>query len=292
MSSDPQESAQIAITPEMERRYRQNAAGALVRLTPSVLRAQVWNAAQWLLIALSGLIGLYYFDWSALSLLLVFVAGHTAGVTAEALKWLLFRREYHAAVDAQNDDRLVWAMVMAYRKGERRIFASALTQTDPGHSVMVDAYALGAALALLGLQLRHLGVDWQTQFADRWWLLNLGAALLVPFMGLTDLFLARRGGEPVASQQFQPGGRGLGLLLVVAAFLWLSDSVESVRTLMLVIFALTVLVALIAGFGLKVMADQRVWLAANLPTSGQSKPTGPPAPQKPAAAGRSKRKSR
>lgn len=285
MSSESQQSTQIAITPDLERRYRQQASGALSRLTPVVLRAQIWNMVQWLLIALSGLVGLWYFEWSALSLLLIFVAGHTAGVTAEAFKWLLFRREYRAAVDHQNEDRLVWAMVMAFRKNERRIFASALQSPDPGHSVMVDAYALGAALALLGLQLRHLGLDLSSLFADRWWLLNVSIALLVPFLGLFDLFLARRGGAPVASQQFQPGGRGLGLLLTVAAFLWLSDDAGSVHTLMLVIFGLTVLVALLAGFGLKIMADNRAWLAANLPEA-ISEPT------KRVGAGKAKSKSK
>lgn len=277
MSSETTTSSQIDITVEFERRYRQHAAAALSRLTPATLRAQAWNMVHWSLIALSGLFGLYQLGWSPLSLLLLFVAGHSGGVLAEALKWLLFRREYRVAIDAQNDDRLVWAMVMAKRKGEKRIFASALQQTDPGQSVMVDSYAMAAAIALLGLQLRHLGMEPAVLLEDRWWLLNALLAIFWPFIALLDLQMARSGGATVAHQQFQPGGRGIGMLLVVGIFLWLSDDAESVRTLMMVIFSVTILVAVLAGFGLKVMSGQRRWLAANLPDPGGTKPT--PAPK-------------
>ncbi|AVP97305.1 hypothetical protein C7S18_08915 [Ahniella affigens] len=278
MRSESTSSSQVTITTDFERRYRQHAAGALSRLTPAILRAQAWNMVHWSLIASSGLFGLYQLGWSPLSLLLLLVAGHSGGVLAEALKWLLFRTEYRAAVDTENEDRLVWAMVMAYRKGEKRIFASALQQTDPGQSVMVDSYAMAAAIALLGLQLRALGLEPAALFEDRWWLLNAILAMLWPFLGLFDLQMARQSGAPIAHQQFQPGGRGMGLLLVVAMFLWLSDAAESVRTLMMVIFVVTILVAVLAGFGLKVMADQRRWLAANLPGANM------PAPIKKAAA--------
>ncbi|MBK8285903.1 MAG: hypothetical protein IPK97_14095 [Ahniella sp.] len=255
----------VDITNEMRKQFREDAAGALARRSTAWLHGQFLAMAQWILIGSIGLMGLYVWFWSPIGLLILFLAGLFSGMAADAVKWLLIRKRLQRAYDDLNKDRLVWAIVTAMKAGRTQIPASAMHYVNPGMAIMVDLYAAVFAAGLFYLGLRHLGVDLieslRTETGIHWALL---AVVVLPWASVIESLVRRSGGQDDAAG-FQAGGRGGGLFVVVIAFLFLAERPSAIHSLMVFINAGTVLVALLAAFGLVLMSGERRWLKEHLP---------------------------
>ena len=255
----------VDITAEMRKQFREDAAGALARRSTSWLHGQFLAMAQWIVIGTIGLMGLYVWFWSPLGLLILFLAGLFSGMAADAVKWLLLRSRLQRVYDDLNKDRLVWAIVSATKAGRNQISASAMHYVNPGMAIMVDLYAAVFAAGLFYLGLRHLGVDLieslRTETGIRW---ALVAVVLLPWVSVIEALMRRSSAQDDAAG-FQAGGRGGGLFVVVVAFLFLAERPSAIHSLMVFINAGTVLVAVLAAFGLVLMSRERRWLKDHLP---------------------------
>lgn len=261
----------VEISADMRSRFRTLAPAALARRTPAVLRGQMYAMAQWFVVGVFGLLGLYVWRWAPIGLLILFLAGLYSGLFVDFIKYFLFRKRLERVHEQLSDDRMVWAIAEADMRGKDRIRADAMQTTHPGMAVTVDLYAGGFAALILYFGLKHLDVDLidaiRAEDGLRWALI---AVVVLPWVSLFEALVQTRGPDGYDSVQFQAGGRGGGLLVVVIVFMFLAESRSAIHKLMVFINSGTVIVSLIGALGLWLMWRERQWLAAQLsaPTSG------------------------
>lgn len=265
MASRSNEIRYVSIDATMRQRFAECAPAALARRTRGRLFAQATSMLQWLLIGAIGLVGIYRWQWSATSLLLVWLAGIGVGIVSDAFKWLFMRARLVRQMDRFSDDQFVWAMVMAMQQNEPRIREDALHRHRPGLGVVLDLIFGTIAAILFALWFRHEGLDVVALVSNDVALQRaLIAVAATPLIGLvTGLATLARSAE--AEIDYQAGGRGVGLFFVIFAFMFFSDAGgDAVRALVVFINGAAVAVAVLAGFGLWVMARERDWLARHL----------------------------
>ena len=122
----------VPIDADLRRRFDDCAPGALSRRTPARLQTQALSMLQWLVVGGIGLIGVFVWHWSAMTLLLVWLAGIAAGIAGDLAKWLIARQRLIRQMERFSDDQFVWAMVMALQKSESRIREETLHRHRPG----------------------------------------------------------------------------------------------------------------------------------------------------------------
>jgi hypothetical protein len=265
MSSRSNEIRYVPIDAAMRQRFSECAPAALARRTPARLRAQAASMLQWLVIGGVGLLGVYVWHWSAMSLLLVWLAGIAVGIAGDALKWLFARARLIRQMERFSDDQFVWAMVMAMQKNELRIREDALHRHRPGLGLTLDVVFGTIAAVLFAAWFRHEGIDAIVLVRDDVALQRaLIAVALTPLIGLVA-GLATLVKSADAEIDYQAGGRGVGLFFVMFAFMFFSDAGgDAVRALVVFINGAAIAVAVLAGLGLWIMARERDWLARHL----------------------------
>ena len=265
MASRSNEIRYVPIDAAMRQRFAECAPAALARRTRARLFAQAASMLQWLLIGGIGLVGIYVWQWSAMTLLLVWLAGIGVGIVSDACKWLFMRARLIRQMDRFSDDQFVWAMVMAMKKSELRIREDALHRHRPGLGLALDLIFGTIATVLFAAWFRHQGIDVIALVRDDVALQRaLIAVAATPLIGLAS-GLATLAQSAEAEIDYQAGGRGVGLFFVIFAFMFFSDAGgDAVRALVVFINAAAVVVAALAGLGLWIMARERDWLARHL----------------------------
>ncbi len=265
MASSSNEVRYVPIDQAMRQRFAECAPAALARRTRARLFAQAASMLQWLLIGGIGLVGIYVWQWSAMTLLVVWLAGIGVGIVSDACKWLFMRARLVRQMDRFSDDQFVWAMVMAMQKNETQIREAALHRHRPGLGVALDLIFGTIATALFTTWFRHQGIDVIALVRDDVALQRaLIAVAATPLIGLAS-GLATLAQSTDAEIDYQAGGRGVGLCFVIFAFMFFADSGgDSVRALVVFINGAAVVVAILAGLGLWIMARERDWLAQHL----------------------------
>lgn len=265
MASRSNEIRYVPIDAAMRQRFAECAPVALARRTRARLFAQAASMLQWLLIGGIGLVGIYVWQWSAMTLLLVWLAGIGVGIVSDACKWLFMRARLVRQMDRFSDDQFVWAMVMAMQKNEPRIREDALHRHRPGLGLALDLIFGTIATVLFAAWFRHQGIDVIALVRDDVALQRaLIAVAATPLIGLAS-GLANLAQSAEAEIDYQAGGRGVGLFFVIFAFMFFSDAGgDAVRALVVFINAAAVVVAVLAGLGLWIMARERDWLARHL----------------------------
>lgn len=293
-TSQDERSVRVAITADMLARFRTNAPAALARRSPAWLRGQILGMAQWLVIGVTGLLGLYAWHWSATGLLIVFLAGLMSGLLADLVKWVVFRRRIAAAFDQLNDDRLVWAIVWAAIQKKDTLPPDALKTTNAGMAVTVDLYAGLFAGAIFYLGLRHLGVDLLDEFRAQGGLsVAILAVVILPWIPFVEtVATVRHGGDGYDTLGFESGGRGGALFLIAIVFMFLAERPSAVHGLMVFVYGGTALVAAMAAIGFGLMTRERRWLAAHLPAVAAGQPVPGLVPTSADAPVQGKRKKR
>lgn len=265
MASRSNEIRYVPIDASMRQRFAECAPAALARRTRARLLGQAASMLQWLLIGAIGLVGIYVWQWSAMSLLLVWLAGVGVGIVSDAFKWLFMRARLVRQMDRFSDDQFVWAMVMAMQKHAQQIREDALHRHRPGLGVALDLIFGTIAAILFSLWFRHEGIDVVALVRDDVALQRaLIAVAATPLVGLAS-GLATLARSAEAEIDYQAGGRGVGLFFVIFAFMFFSDAGgDAVRALVVFINGAAVVVAVLAGLGLWIMARERDWLARHL----------------------------
>lgn len=254
----------IDIDATMRRRFADCAPGALARRSPARLRAQAMAMLQWLVIGGIGLFGLYVWHWPAASLLIVWLAGVAVGIFSNLVKWVFARQRLIRQLESFSDDQFVWHMVTAMQKNENRIREEATQVYRPGIGLAFDLGFGLIATVLFALWFRHQELDVITLVRSD---TALQRALLVvaatPLIALMST-LVTLGRARDAEIDYQAGGRGLGLFFIIIAFMFFSEMPDAMGKLMVFVNGATVVIGLLAAFGLWLMAQERDWLARHL----------------------------
>ena len=249
----------IRITAQMRQGFKRNAPAALARRNNAYLSSVAVNVAQWLLIGGLGLLGLYQWQWTAIEMLLVFVAGIVASIVADGLKWLFARRQMLAEYQKMENDRLVWAMLDADAKQASEIPADRLEPRFPGRALLLD-FVLGTlGLWLLSAQLPASGLDagtWSGLTSEVQ--LALLVVLSAPVLSmLTAAFAHKRAEGGYDDLEFRAGGRGIGLILLAAALAFFGEGEEAARGVMLFVNWTTVIAGVMSIAGVAIMLGER-----------------------------------
>lgn len=228
---------------------------------------------QWLVVGGIGLIGVFVWHWSAMTLLLVWLAGIAAGIAGDLAKWLIARQRLIRQMERFSDDQFVWAMVMAMQKNAQQIREEALHRHRPGFGLALDLIFGTVATILFIAWFRHEGIDVMGLVRNDIALQRaLMAVAATPLIGLVT-GLATMAKSRDAEIDYQAGGRGVGLLFVMFAFMFFTEGRgDAVRSLVIFVNGATVAVAVLAGFGLWIMARERDWLARHLGVAGSGVP--------------------
>ncbi|MBL0041856.1 MAG: hypothetical protein IPP28_12615 [Xanthomonadales bacterium] len=254
----------IEIDAAMRKRFDVCAPAALARRSPSRLRAQAMSMLQWLVIGGIGLFGLYVWHWPAASLLVVWLAGVAVGIFSDLVKWVFARQRLIRQLESFSDDQFVWHMVTAMQKNENRIREEATQVYRPGTGLAFDLGFGLIATFLFALWFRHQELDVialvRSDIALQRALLVVAATPLVAMIAT----LATLGRARDAEIDYQAGGRGLGLFFVIIAFMFFSEMPDAMGKLMVFVNGATLVIGLLAAFGLWLMAQERDWLARHL----------------------------
>jgi hypothetical protein len=264
MSTASEIPTRTPITAAMRSAFKANAPAALRRRSNSYMFSTATNVGQWLVIASVALIGVYQWGWTPTDMLVVFVAGIAMAIVADAVKWLLARRSLLADYQKMLDDRLVWHMVTAMQWGRDDIEAK--DGQRPGVAIMIDLILGAIGIWILLQQLRAAGVEPAEFFAGGSGLRGaLIAVCIAPLLSLLSSSMAGSGEESAHDDlEFRAGGRGIGLLMLAAAFWFLGNNPDAARSLMIFINATTVVVGALGVIGVWLMYREREWLRRHL----------------------------
>jgi hypothetical protein len=255
----------VEITADLRQRFERCAPAALRRRSPAYLGSVVSGSAQLPVLGAIGLAGLYFRDWSPLTLFAMLVAGLAANILVCTLRWLLARHALREQVERHNDDRFVWAMVEALRGGENHVQAGELLRYRAGAGILLD-WLLGAlALGLLAVGLWKLGMRSPAQLLSggglEWAVL---AAITIPLLqGLFALW-SWRNAEDAVLEGFGAGIHGATMLVFAAILAFGIDSMDALRKLMVGLNWAIIVTGGIALIGCRLMRQQADWLRKHL----------------------------
>jgi len=264
MAHKQREIRYIDITADMRARFAACAPGALGRRSNGRLLGQTLSMLQWLLIGGIGLLGVFVWQWSSVTLLLVWLAGIGVGIVADLAKWLFARRRLIRQLETFSDDQFTWHMVTAMQHNEQRLREEATYVHRPGVGIALDLGFGALATLLFALWFSHEGIDVLTTIhTDVALQRALLAVVAAPVIGLLSTLITL-GTSRESEIDYQPGGRGLGLLFVTFALMFFGDMKDGVDKLVVFINGATIAVGLLSLFGLWLMWRERDWLAKHL----------------------------
>lgn len=265
MSEPDSGSQRVRIDAKMRQAFKRNAPAALRRRSDRYLWSMAMSMAQYPLIGAAGLLGIHYWGWTPLHLLVLLIAGTALAVIADILRWLLARSSMLAEYQAMQADRLVWLLVSAQRSGQDDVPAEQVQTRSPGIGLAIDLVVGALAIYALELQIRSMGLDVAAAVRAGG---SLQLALLVlcaaPLAALLAALGTGRGSDEGGHDEleFRAGGRGLSLLFLAGALWFFGD--DGARGLMLFMYSGTLIVGVMAVLGVWLMYREREWLRAHL----------------------------
>ncbi len=260
----------IKITSEHERRFLKEAPIALARRTHSYMTTQVLQTLQWLVIGVTGLFGLFFWHWSPLALLLIFLLGNFVGIVLDLLRAVLDRRRVIKELDRIYQDQFVWNMVMAKQFGRDTINKDVTGTHSLSVLIFIDVLfgSIAAVACYFGVKKMNLDLTAEL-FASPGLQIALIGIVVIPTFNLLQSFFKTAHNKSNESVTIASGGRGFGLFFLMFALGAFSDSPDMIRNGMIVINALTVFLGLIALLGVVIMIREKHWLIKFLATQNK-----------------------
>ncbi len=272
MSGSGSGSQRVRIDASMRQAFERNAAAALRRRSNRYLSGMAMSMAQYPVIGAGGLLGIHFWGWTPLHLLVLLIAGTALAIIADVARWLVARRSLLAEYQTMQADRLVWLLVAARRSGQEEVSGEHLRLKSPGIGLAADLVIGAVAIYALDQQIRSLGLDVaETVRAGGSLQLALIVLCLAPLAALVATLGTGRGADQGGHDEleFRAGGRGLGLLLVAGGLGFFGQ--DGARGLMLFMYSGTLIVGVLAMLGVWLMYREREWLRAHL-APGRSPP--------------------
>jgi hypothetical protein len=267
------------ITPADLDRFHRNAPAALARRGRGYVAESVLNGAQTILVGGVPILGLLYWGWSGMEMLLFLIVIAWVGIVCDAAKVLWLRERAEAFASAGYDDWHVWVVADAIRSGKHEAPRAHLrAKWQPVGGVAIDFVMGGVSTLLMVIQLAAKAGLGLHSFQAR--ALAIGLALMAGWrivFTVWQIVHHRRGsrrwaGSPVAASanadsdrpvKAAVGLRGVGLFLLVFLVVALTEnelSVDAARMIMLVVNGLVVLLGVVGLLGPLIVRGETRWL--------------------------------
>ncbi|TWT77205.1 hypothetical protein Pla123a_18600 [Posidoniimonas polymericola] len=239
MARSKKSEQKIPLTQADLERFHANAAAALARRGGAYMWEEVTGGLQTVLAGAVPLVGLGWWGWSAVEMMVFLLVGAWVGILCDAAKVLLLRERAEAFAATMYDDWHVWVVVDALRNGSHAAHPSHLrAKWDPLGGVFVDFAMGGISTLLIVMTLIHeAGLDLATLESPGLLACLLGYALLRVADTVWEILhhrAADRNRQPrgehatVRPDSDRPvravvGLRGVGLFLLVFLVVILTD---------------------------------------------------------------------
>ncbi|HET6603511.1 MAG TPA: hypothetical protein VFG21_04755 [Xanthomonadaceae bacterium] len=268
MDSRKHEIRMVPIDAAMRERFERNAPAALAR-RPASWFVEAWlGTGELLLVATVSLVGLLLLGWSAAAMLGLLLVSAAIGFCGDFLKGLLLRRQLAQHFQALHQDIEVWAVASVLLEGKDEVRADHVrsAQMGAGCGLMLDLCFGGMAVVAMVVVLHRGGISLVEPFVHDATMRNLLLGL-VAFQVASlswQLFEHTLGGRANSAVQFQAGGRGIGLFLLMFIVLFAVDDGGSLRTALVVANGALLGLGLVAVFGMGLVRRETQWLRAHL----------------------------
>ena len=219
----------IPITSADMERFHQNAGAAIKRRGGSYVFDEFGGGLRAVFMGGIPLVGLLWWDWSALQLLLFYLVGSWVGILCDCAKLWLLEKQVREWGEAYYEDWHVWVVVDALRAGEQHAAPAALrAKYEPWSGVFVDFVfgGISTVLMAIGLVRSPKGVEW-SELSDSSvlaWLAGMSAYQVL--FTAWEIWEQKAGTAPVRKVKVAAGLRGLGLFLFMFLLVFATDSFE------------------------------------------------------------------
>jgi hypothetical protein len=272
-----------SITPADLDRFHRNAPAALARRGRGYLAESILNGAQTILAGGVPILGLMYWGWSGMEMLLFLIIIAWVGIVCDAAKVLWLRERAEAFARAGYDDWHVWVVTDALRSGRNKAPREHLrAKWQPLAGIAVD-FVMGGVSTLLvvGQLAAKAGLGLHSFQAPA---LLIGLAATAGFAGFRVIFTvwqivhhwhSRRSSKgknsaaaPATPDSDRPvkavvGLRGVGLFLLMFLTIMLTESklvMDAAWIIMLVVNSLVVLLGVADWLGPLIVRGETRWL--------------------------------
>jgi hypothetical protein len=144
----------IPITPADLERFHRNALAALARRGRGFVAEAVLTGVQTILVGGVPILGLLYWGWSGMEMLLFLIATAWVGILCDAAKVLWLRKRAEAFAKAGYDDWHVWVVADAIRSGKNEAPSDHLrAKWQPVAGIVIDFLMGGVSTVLIVVQL-------------------------------------------------------------------------------------------------------------------------------------------
>jgi hypothetical protein len=270
----------IPITPADLDRFHRNAPAALARRGRGYLAESVLNGAQTVLIGGIPILGLMYWGWSGMEMLLFLIVIAWVGIVCDAAKVLWLRERAEAFARAGYDDWHVWVVADAIRSGTHKAPPDHLrARWQPMVGIFVDLVMGGVStLLIVGQLVATTGLSLQSLQAPAL-LVGLtataGFRVVYTIWQIVHHWRSSRAPEdedrnvaPVSPDSDRPvkaivGLRGVGLFLLMFLTMMLTEGgigINAAWIIMLVVNGLVVLLGIAELLGPLIVWGETRWL--------------------------------
>lgn len=268
MARSKKSEQKIPLTQEDLDRFHANAPAALARRGGAYLWEETTGGLQTVVAGAVPLVGLGWWGWSALEMMVFLLVGAWIGIFCDAAKVLLLRRRAEAFAATMYDDWHVWVVVDALRDGSREALPSHLrAKWNPLGGVFVDFVMGGVSTLMMVIMLvSEAGLDRAT-FESHGLLLSLAGFALVRIADTVWEILHHRAIDPDSDRPVRAavGLRGVGLFLLVFLTAMVTDKdtglgADATWVCMAVVNALVILVGGLSLTGPIWLGPETRWL--------------------------------
>jgi hypothetical protein len=223
----------VPITAADMERFHRNAWAAIERRGGTYVVDEFGTGLRAVILGGVPLIGLVWWNWSALQLLLFYFVGSWVGIICDVAKLCLLERQIREWGETYYDDWHVWVVVDALRVGATHAAQAFLrAKYEPWSGVFVDFACGGISTILMSIGLIRSpgGIAW-SELSDRTilvWLAGVSAYQIL----FTAWEIWEQGTNTSNPRKVKVavGMRGLGLFLFMFLLVFVTDGFEETGT--------------------------------------------------------------
>ncbi len=248
-------------------RFHKNAHKALEKRTARFLLQEVFEGFQFVLFGSLPIVGLFYWEWQPLHLLVFLLVGAWVGLICDCFKLYFLKKAIMEYADGRYDDWHVWVVADALRKGQEKARAQHLrAKYQPGAGVIVDLTfgGIGTLMTYFTVSAVNsefpLGMLRDTEFRHA----LIGFVSYQWLLTIWEILSHRMSKTSGGAVKVAVGLRGVGLFLLMFLVLMIvgddGQNPEGVKYAMLIINGLLIFLGLVYITGPILLAGETQWL--------------------------------
>ena len=257
--------------------FHRHAPAALQRRSGGSVSEEMGITFEFVLMGLTPIAGMIFFDWSARELLLFLLAGAWVGFLCDAAKITQLRPAIESLAQNRHDDWHVWLIAEALRKGQDFVPRAHLQgKFDPNVGLLVDALFGSVSMAVIYLTVTDFDADFRSGlFDDRGVIYGLaGVTAYQVLFTIWEIVDHKGAASKDRGVKIFAGLRGAGLLFLMFLSLFVHDALRdngaAARTLLLCANGGIILLGLSNPFGLWMSRGDTAWLRDHLAQRGDA----------------------